>query len=244
MIAYSQVKAKDAAAMKWDLKELRILVRRLFGDEQLRTVNNCLRTIGDRRDFSRYHFNEAKNRMGDVLDGRTEFEVTAAMMGAFDTDELQFSTARFQAYAHTVACVHNMHSVVDNMVHFIYYVLGLNLDAATHINNERDITWPNVRKRLLSGPIKDGLSALLDNEGFTYLASLSNHSKHRSVIEVGYSVSFESDEHGLRFGPFTYDGLDYPAKWVKPTLVEEYQRQEGWIVRVGNAVNDELRARP
>ncbi|EKT4066967.1 hypothetical protein [Stenotrophomonas maltophilia] len=231
--------------MKWDLKELRGHVERLFGVEQLRTVNQCLRTIGDRREFSRYHFNEAKDRMEGALQGRETFELTAALLGAFDTDDRQFSTARFQAYAHTVACVQNMHAVVDNMVHFAYYVLGANLDPATRIERERDITWSKVSKKLVAGPIKDGLIALLDDPGFTYLAALSNHSKHRSIVEVSYSVNFESDavEHGLRFNPFTYDGVTYPTKWVRPTLIDEYQRQEGLILTIGNAVNDELRDR-
>ncbi|PZT23544.1 hypothetical protein A7X88_15730 [Stenotrophomonas maltophilia] len=231
--------------MKWDLKELRGHVERLFGVEQLRTVNQCLRTIGDRREFSRYHFNEAKDRMEGALQGRETFELTAALLGAFDTDDRQFSTAQFQAYAHTVACVQNMHAVVDNMVHFAYYVLGANLDPATRIEKERDITWSKVSKKLVAGPIKDGLSALLDDPGFTYLAALSNHSKHRSIVEVSYSVNFESDavEHGLRFNPFTYDGVTYPTKWVRPTLIDEYQRQEGLILTIGNAVNDELRDR-
>ncbi|WP_303638143.1 hypothetical protein [Stenotrophomonas tuberculopleuritidis] len=231
--------------MKWDLKVLRGHVERLFGEEQLRTVNQCLRTIGDRREFSRYHFNEAKGRMEGALQGRETFELTAALLGAFDTDDRQFSTARFQAYAHTVACVQNMHAVVDNMVHFAYYVLGVNLDPATRIEKERDITWSKVSKKLVAGPIKDGLSALLDDPGFTYLAALSNHSKHRSIVEVSYSVNFESDavEHGLRFNPFTYDGVTYPTKWVRPTLIDEYQRQEGLILMIGNAVNDELRDR-
>lgn len=231
--------------MKWDLKELRGHVERLFGVEQLRTVNQCLRTIGDRREFSRYHFNEAKDRMEGALQGRETFELTAALLGAFDTDDRQFSTAQFQAFAHTVACVQNMHAVVDNMVHFAYYVLGANLDPATRIEKERDITWSKVSKKLVAGPIKDGLSALLDDPGFTYLAALSNHSKHRSIVEVSYSVNFESDavEHGLRFNPFTYDGVTYPTKWVRPTLIDEYQRQEGLILTIGNAVNDELRDR-
>ncbi|HGM5918643.1 TPA: hypothetical protein ACKP5X_000912 [Stenotrophomonas maltophilia] len=227
------------------MKVLRGHVERLFGEEQLRTVNQCLRTIGDRREFSRYHFSEAKGRMEGALQGRETFELTAALLGAFDTDDRQFSTARFQAYAHTVACVQNMHAVVDNMVHFAYYVLGVNLDPTTRIEKERDITWSKVSKKLVAGPIKDGLSALLDDPGFTYLAALSNHSKHRSIVEVSYSVNFESDavEHGLRFNPFTYDGVTYPTKWVRPTLIDEYQRQEGLILTIGNAVNDELRDR-
>lgn len=232
--------------MRWDLTELRQHVERLFGESQLRTVNHCLRTIVDRREFSRYHFNEAKGRMEDVLYGREDFELTAALLGAFDTGERQFSTARFEAYAHTLACVQSMHAVLDNMVHFVYYALGANLEATTRIERERDITWSKVSKGLGAGPIKDGLSALLDDPGFTYLAALSNHSKHRSIIEVSYSVNFESDvvEHGLRFSPFSYDGVDHPAKWVCPRLVNEYQRQEGLLLAVGNAVNDVLRDRP
>jgi hypothetical protein len=182
--------------------------------------------------------------MEDVLNGCADFELTAALLGAFDTDERQSSTARFQAYAHTVACVQSMHAVVDNMVHFAYFVLGVNLNPDTRIENERDIIWSKVSKKLSEGPIKDGLSALLDDPGFTYLAALSNHSKHRSIIEVSYSVNFESDEveHGLRFNPFTYDGVAYPYKWVRPTLIDEYQRQEGLILIIGNSVNDQLRA--
>ncbi|UOV07427.1 hypothetical protein MUU77_11150 [Pseudoxanthomonas sp. F37] len=230
--------------MRWDLGELRRQVERLFGEEQLRTVNQALRTIGNRREFSRFHYNEARLRMEEVVEGRADFELTAALLGAFDTDERQFSTSRFQAYAHTVACVHNMHSVADNMVHFAYFALGANLRPEARISNERDITWPKVSKKLAAGPIKQGLSALLDDPGFTYLAAVSNHSKHRSIIEVGYSVNFGSEEveHGLRFSPFSYDGIAYPPTWVRPTLVNEYQRQEGLILTIGNAINDELRA--
>ncbi len=232
--------------MKWDLKELRGHVKRLFGEEQLRIINQCLQTIGDRREFSRYHFNEAKSRMEDFLQGREDFELTAALLGAFDTDERQFSIARFQAYAHTIACVQSMHAIVDNMVHFAYYALGANLDATSRIERERDITWPQVGKKLGAGPITDGLIALLDNPGFTYLAALNNHSKHRSVIQVSYSVNFEADTvaHGLQFSPFSYDGVDHPAKWVRPTLINEYQRQESLLLIIGNAVNDALRDRP
>lgn len=231
--------------MRWDLGDLRYHVKRLFGQSQLRIVNSCLRTIGDRRELSRYHFNEAISRMEDVLQGCEDFDLTAAFFGAFDSEEKQFSTARFEAHAHTLACIQSMHAVVDNMIHFTYYVLGINLDATTRIEKERDITWSKVSKKLGAGPIKDGLSSLVDDEGFAYLAALSNHSKHRSIIEVSYAISFDSDpvEHGLRFSPFSYDGVDHPATWVRPALINEYQRQEVLILSIGNAINDVLRDR-
>jgi len=231
--------------MSWNLKELRGFVKRLFGEGQLRTINQCLRTLEDRRSFSRYHFNEAKYRMDAVLTGCEEAQLTAAVLGAYDTGERQFSTARFEAYAHTVACVQSMHAVVDNMIHFSYYVLGANLDPSTRIESERGITWPRVRSRLEDGPIKDGLCALVENPSFTYLAAINNHSKHRSMVEVSYTVNFESQDvkHGLRFSGFTYDDVAYEARWVRPTLISEYQRQDGLILAIGNAVNTELRRR-
>lgn len=231
--------------MRWDLKELRGYVRQLFGDSQLRTVNECLRTISDRREFSRYHFNQAKSLMEDALQGRQDFELTAVFLGAFDTDEQQFDTARFQAYAHTVACVQSMHAVADNIVHFAYYALGINLDPTTPIKDERDIVWAKVGKKLAAGTIKDGLATLLDDPGFVYLAALSNHSKHRSIIEVSYAVSYETEaaQHGLRFNAFTFNGVGYPPKWVRETLIDEYQRQEGLILAIGNAVNEDLKTR-
>lgn len=231
--------------MKWNLKELRRFVERLFGENQLHTVNQCLRTLEDRRSFSRYHFNEAKDRMDEVLQGCEEDELTATLLGAHDTGERQFSTARFKAYAHTVACVQSMHAVVDNMIHFSYYVLGANLNPSTRIESERGITWPKVRSRLDDGPIKEGLCALVEDPSFTYLAALNNHSKHRSMVEVSYAVNFQSQDvkHGLTFSGFTYDGVAYEARWVRPILISEYQRQEGLILAIGNAVNKELRSR-
>ncbi|MDH5821554.1 hypothetical protein QFW77_00905 [Luteimonas sp. RD2P54] len=94
--------------------------------------------------------------MADILQGREDFELTAALLGALDTDKRQFSTAQFQAYAHTVACVQSMHAVADSMAHFAYHVLGANLDPATHIKKERDITWSKVSKKLAQGPSRMG----------------------------------------------------------------------------------------
>ncbi|MBB5940791.1 hypothetical protein GGR64_000336 [Xanthomonas arboricola] len=67
--------------MKWDLSELRGHVNRLIGEDQLRTFNQCRRTIGDRREFSQYHFNEAKIRMEDAFQSRETFELTTALPG-------------------------------------------------------------------------------------------------------------------------------------------------------------------
>jgi hypothetical protein len=229
---------------RWHWDALRRDVERLFGRDQLHPLNQCLRTINDRRAFARYHYQEAENKMAAVIRGRPEPELTAVLLGAFDTDELSFDGMQFEAYAHTVACVQNMHAVADNMIHFVYYALGLNLAPSFSIKNERGVTWGKVKKILPLGPIEEGLTSLNEDPGFIYLAALSNHSKHRSIIEVDYTISYESDTHGLRFTPFTYGGVPYPAKWVHPTLRNEYHRQEDLIHSIGTSVNVELASRP
>jgi len=69
--------------MKWNLKELRGFLKRLFVENQLRTFNQFLRTLDDRRSFSRHRFND-------------EAELMAAVLAPYDTDKRQFSTARLR----------------------------------------------------------------------------------------------------------------------------------------------------
>lgn len=233
--------------MRWNLGELRDHVRRVHGEDQLRIVNSCLRTVGDRRQFSHYHFNEAMHGIDAVVKDRQDFEMTGVILGAFDDEPGQFDNARFRAYAHITACVQNMHALADNLVHLVYYTLGLNLDPGTRIARERHINWTRVDAALRPSPIKVGLQTLINDPGFVYLDALNNHSKHRTMIEVAYAVSFVEEDavsHGLRFISFSYEGESYPQRWVRPTLVDEYQRQETQILTIGNALNQALIATP
>lgn len=229
--------------MKWDLTELRNQVLRLFGEEQRAVVNRCIRSLIDRRNFSRYHFNEARERMAGALQGREGFDVLATILGAFDTEDRQFCDERFRAGAQILACVHNMHAVGDNLCYFVYHALGLNLDPSTRIHKERDVKWSVIRERLPDGQIKDRTSEFLSAPGFRYLDALNNHCKHRSLIEVIYSADTRFEEHGLQFAQFSYGGKSYPVCWVRQTLDAEYRRQEELLVAIGNAVNESLRAR-
>ncbi len=81
------------------------------------------------------------------VDGRPGDELLPIMMGVDDNDVGSFEDARFTAYANIVACMHSMRSVADNLVHLVYYATGMNRDAATCIQSERDIAWETVRKK-------------------------------------------------------------------------------------------------
>jgi hypothetical protein len=71
-------------------------------------------------------------------------------------------------------------------------------------------------------------------------------SKHRSIVPVPYSVDMtgeDPEEHGLKFSDFIYDSTHYVARWVRPFLVAEYQRQEALVLEIGLTLNAELEAR-
>lgn len=223
--------------MRWDLGALRNYVEKLFGQEQRRIVSNCIRSVVDRRSFSRHHYNEAMRAIAAKIDGRPDYEVMAAMLGAYDKETGSFEDARFTAYANIVACVHNMRAVADNLVHLVYFATGMNLDKSTCIE-ERRISWHKIKGQLAASELSTDLKDLHSHEDFKYLVGLDNHCKHRGIVDVGFSISTVEDTYGMRIHAFTYDGTDYPQRWVRPLLTSEYQRQETQIMLAGNHLND------
>ncbi|MFA0924660.1 hypothetical protein [Xanthomonas fragariae] len=222
--------------MRWDLAALCDHVRRLFGDDQQRIVSNCIRSVVNRREFSRHHYNEAMQAIAAKIEGRPDYEVMAAMLGAYDKETGSSEDAWFIAYLNIVACVHNTRAVADNLVHLVYFATGMNLDNATRIE-ERAISWHKVKDKLLSPQLVEDLKNLHSHEDFRYLAALDNHCKHRGIVDVGFSVSEADAAHGMRINAFTYEGTNYPQRWVRPLLVAEYKRQETQIMLAGNNLN-------
>jgi len=230
----------------WDFRPLRADIERLFGRDQVRLIQPCLNSIHDWRGFARHHYSEAKRLMAENIGDTPNYKVFDLMLGVFDREEGEFESARFKAAAQITACVHAMHSLADIIGQTIYLGLGMNLDPALAFKKERAVSVGNVADRLPSGPLAEQVGALVEHDDFKYLAAMNNHSKHRSVVPVGYSLDFTGEDqegHGLKFNAFRYDGRDYAPRWVRPTLVAEYQRQEALLQGIGNALNAELAAR-
>lgn len=217
----------------------------LFGASRLSIVKDSLRTLSHRREFCKFHFQAATTLMDDGIKGLDDSEVAAAMLGGRDSQDWQFQSARFQAYAHIVACVHSLHAVGDNIAYLIYFALGMDLDGRSRLRKEKDICPDSVMKRLTFGAVKQALEEFFNDRGYVYVRALSNHSKHRSLIDLPYRMDFVSAPatHGLVFDRFSYDGVSYDLKWAVPTLRDEFNRQERVIGRLGAAINDNLRSR-
>lgn len=230
----------------WDFRPLRLDIERLFGREQVKLIQPCLNSIHSWRGFARYHYAEAKRLMAESVGDQEIYEVFDLILGVFEKESGEFQKARFKAEAHITACVHSMHSLADIIGQTLYMGLGMNLDPALAFKKQRQITVIKVASRMQAGPLADLVTELVDGDDFRYLAAMNNHSKHRSVVPVGFGLDFTGEDEepsGLRFNAFRYDGQDYGARWVRPTLVAEYDRQERLLHAIGDALNLELASR-
>lgn len=232
--------------MAWDLEQLRQDVRFLFGDEQQRHLAPSLKSIVHRQIYARFHFQESKRILGEVLEGRDQQAVLCDLIFGADPDAYyEFANRRLQAEAHIVALLQSLHSLSDILAHAIYFALGLNLDKATMLPPKR-VYLHRVLQLVPLGNMRDLLHALIEHENYQYLSDIVNHSKHRSVVQTPYSVDTtgcDTIPHGLKLDAFVYDDRAYPARWSEPFLESEYNRQSALITRIGELLNELVHCR-
>ncbi|HQW21647.1 MAG TPA: hypothetical protein PLI90_13375 [Rhodocyclaceae bacterium] len=232
--------------MTWNLERLREDVRFLFGDEQRECLSPSLNSIVDRQTYARFHYQESKRILGEVLNDRDDQAILFDLIfGADRNAHHEFAYRRKFAEAHIVAFLQSLHSLSDILAHAIYFALGLNLHKTTRLSPKR-VDLHKVRALLPSGEVSIHLQELVDHEDYRYLANIVNHSKHRSVVQTPYSVDAtgcDTQPHGLKFAAFVYDDQAYPARWAEPFMESEYNRQSALITRTGVFLNDLVHSR-
>lgn len=232
--------------MTWNLEQLREDVRFLFGDEQRECLSPSLNSIVDRQTYARFHYQESKRILDEVLNGRDDRSVLIDLVfGADRNAQHEFAYRRKFAEAHIVAFLQSLHSLSDILAHAIYFALGLNLHKATRLPPKR-VYLHKVRALLPPGEVSTRLQELIDHEDYRYLADIVNHSKHRSVVQTPYSVDAtgcDTQPYGLKFAAFVYDDQAYTARWADPFMESEYNRQSALITRIGELLNDLVRSR-
>ena len=232
--------------MTWNFEQLREDVSIVFGNEQRERLSPSLNSIVDRQTYARFHFQESKRILGEVLNGRDEQSIlTDLIFGADRNAQHEFAYRRKLAEAHIVAFLQSLHSLSDILAHAIYFALGLNLCKTTRLAPKR-VYLHKVQALLPPGEVNIHLKELIDHEDYRYLANIVNHSKHRSVVQTPYSVDAtgcDTQPHGLKFAAFVYDDQAYPARWADPFMESEFHRQSALITRTGEFLNDLVRSR-
>jgi hypothetical protein len=231
--------------MTWNLEQLREDVTFLFGDEQRERLSPSLNSIVDRQTYARFHYQESKRILGEVLNDRDDQAILIDLIfGADHNAHHEFANRRKFAEAHVVAFLQSLHSLSDILAHAIYFALGLNLHKATRLPPKR-VYLHKVQALLPAGEVSVRLQELINHEDYQYLADIVNHSKHRSVIQTPYSVDVtgcDTQPHGLKFAAFVYDDQAYPARWADPFMESEYSRQSALIACIGELLNDLVRS--
>ena len=227
----------------WNLEALRDAVQQRYGGEQKDTFNAPLNSVIQRGEFAKYHYTEAKRLLEAATAAHIELGDMMMLILGNDTASVAFRQARFQAAAHITACVQNMHATADILAHTVYFALGMNLDPALWLK-PRNISMAQVIKKVPIEAIQQLLSALVEDEGFLYLSALNNHSKHRSIVDIPFSIDLTPNPGppGLKFAAFEYDDQMFTERLAMPTLDKEYGRQSKLIIGIGQLLNSTLSA--
>ena len=225
----------------WNLAALKDAVRKLYGPTQAKALTAPLNSVVQRGAFAKYHYSEAKRLLDAATAAHTEPSEIMQLLFGSDPASAAFQQARFEAAAHVTACVQCMHATADTLAHAVYFALGMNLDPVMCLK-PRQVTINNVMKRLPTGPIRKLINELVDHEGFRYLSALSNHSKHRSIVDIPFSLDLTAmpGPSGLKFAAFEYEDVEFPECWAMPALDAEYGRQSSLIIPIGQALNSNL----
>lgn len=225
----------------WSLAFLKDAVRQQYGPEQEEALTRPLNSVVQRGAFAKYHYLEAKRLLEAATAAHAERGEMMMLLLGSDTASAAFQQARFQAAAHITACVQSMHATADTFAHAVYFALGMNLDPALCLK-PRQISISNVMNKVSEGPIQKLLTELVDHEGFRYLTALNNHSKHRSIVDIPFSldVTATPGPSGLKFAAFEYEGDEFPDRWAMRTLDAEYGRQSSLIISIGQVLNSTM----
>lgn len=231
--------------MTWHVSRTRSLIESAFGREQLNLARPSLKSVADRLDYARYHYQEAMRLVTQFAERYLAHQPLIAVIFSNDGDErFAFEELMTQLGAHTIACVQSIHTLPDILGHLFYFSLGLN---RLSVLKEQNITAAAVRE-LLQGKaqysaLADALEQLTGQGSFGHLAALANHSKHRSIVQPQLNedlTGLREDRHEVRFSSFTYKGTTFPEVSVKALLEPEYARCSQLVVRTGEDLNDVL----
>jgi hypothetical protein len=237
--------------MDWDTEEFKNLVRGRYGEERLAKVERPLTSVSWKLVLARYHAEESKRLYRSYLTEEPLDEliqvVNQVLLAARGSEEAsKFVEAQILSEAHVIAYAQSLHSVADILAQVIY--LGLDL--------ERDLSEPipmryrglhrmceRMIKERLALEVADTINTFRQSLRFLYLQAYVNTTKHRSLVDVTHSSSFESSDprYGIKILPFEYEGRSFAEKWAYDFVGQDFRAICEGIFRIGSAMNRSLK---
>lgn len=215
--------------MQWDLNQLRESVELRFGVQQRSLMGASLDSIITRFTHAEYHIAEFLELEHAAVDGHTSVDLVKEM---FRFHESRIPEISLKATAHAMAAVQALHSISD--------IVGTTIVLAVCGATEWKGYLRDVCAKLSTGreTIEPMIDVLRGHEDYMYLDALVNQSKHRNIVTARLTADVTGGERNrYDFIPFKRGATDYPAREIKPFLVDEYNRQGRTIFDIGNELN-------
>lgn len=247
----------------WDVPTgLYLISRKLndWNDEELQArsiaAQDSLKSVSARLSHAAHHHDEV-NASWLRFDERASNKKTATsklfrVQGEpLDSHEWFGEAGTITRSAHLVACVQALHSIPDTLAYAVYFCFELKTPA-----RERDISVKSVKRELASNAHAqfacEALASLTDGGRYGHIDALSNHAKHRSIVEDsvrGNPNAGKDAPISLRFNAFTYETtgnipVSYVAIDALPLLQSELSRMQSIVNRFGIALNAYLSTLP
>jgi hypothetical protein len=213
----------------WSFKALREHVKSRNEESELDIER--IKSIDRAIDIYRYHLHQAKTQ-NDLVQAGTPREQMKLIFPSEENRE-EIWQRKIAIQANTQACIHSARAIHDL---FAQLINSLILDSKVPVF-KCDINI--VTKELQSSDLKEHLQALLDSHEFKYVNAFVNTIKHRNIVEFGSLISFETNECGVRFKGFKFNGSTYDQKWAEDVLKVTLE-VKNTVVTAGCILNRQL----
>ncbi|MBU4526546.1 MAG: hypothetical protein KUA37_02055 [Desulfomicrobium sp.] len=237
----------DMSRRTWNLAYLRSRVDFLYGENQLKLLSPCLESVVTREYYARFHYQEGRDLVYEFLSTRGDVkELVGLVFGGVEEDQVEFNRRCRFAEAHVVACLQNIHSAYDIMGHVVYFSLGMNNIPDQKIPEHKigiKSVYNKIRNIDIYSNIVNEIDKYINNDNYKYLSAIVNNSKHRSIINICFTVDIGDDEKDLykfNFNEFVYNRENYVPRCAYTFIDEEYNRCSSQIVSIGLKLNDYL----
>jgi len=217
------------------------------GHEEAR---RSLISVLDRQEYARYHYHEVATRWSELMTKASSADERWRILGWTSSKEERdlLNEVRLVMSANLIACVQTLHAIPDTLAFALFHSLQLSLPRG---KDESHINAGSVGRWLAANPdlaiFSRVLQTILTSPTFLHLQALSNHGKHRSIIEDSMSADVTGTDTvpmRLRFAGFSFKGMKYPIVDALPLLATEFDRMSPIIIECGQMLNSYLELSP
>lgn len=215
--------------MKADLNKLKELSK---NNKNFEEIVQTIESLHDRQDYARYHYQEYL-KLSNTNENVESILLAISM-------ENEFIKRRLAIKANIIACIHNMHIIHDYLGYLIFYTLNLEIKrkidfykVLDYLKSLKDYRYKTLLSLLFEFTCEDENTQF---SPFKYLCDISNHSKHKFIIESKATTNFDNrkSNRNSKFVGFTQRNNAYKEMDIDIFIKKEYEREAKLIIEIEN----------